>query len=170
MRWGATATTAGPCLTVTVLPEGKGKKPITMTIPNKEKKSKTINPPDSVKTLASQLKVGDTINVNYETTSTKCTFRSAEATGRLNTQNDTPFTFIAVRRLRHAGKNYQAVCAAKGSVTWSFLIPNGDSGPDPDLMKKTKEIRRGSQVKLTYEPFQYTFQLKDIEVVPKAAE
>ena len=155
---------------MTVLPEGKGKKPITMTVPNTEKKSKAINPPDTVKTLAGQLKVGNTVKVNYETTSTTCTFRSAEATGGLNAQNDTPFTFIAVRRLKHAGKNYQAVLAAKGSVTWSFLIPNGDSGPDPDLVKKTKKIRRGNQVKLTYEPFQYTFQLKDIEVVPKAAE
>ena len=39
----------------------------------------------------------------------------------------------------------------------------------PALVEKTKEIRRGNRVKLTYEPFQYTFQLKDIEVVPKAA-
>jgi len=155
---------------MTVLPDGKGQKPVTMTVPNKEKNSRTIEPPDSVKTLAGQLKVGDTVKVNYETTAMKCTFRSAEVTNGLNTRKDTPFTFIAMRRLKHAGKNYLAVFAAKGSVTWSFLIPNTDSGPDPDLVKKTKALRRGSLVKLTYKPFQYTFELKDIEVVPKAAE
>lgn len=152
---------------MTVLPDGDGAKPVTMTIPNKEKKSQAIDPPETVKALAGQLKVGDKVKVNYETTSSTCTFLSGEATGSLNTENDTPFTFIAVRKLKHAGKDYQAVVASKGSLTWSFLIPNTDSGPDPALLKKTEEIRRGNQVKLTYEPFQFTFQLKDIEVVPK---
>ncbi|HUU92979.1 MAG TPA: hypothetical protein VM238_17440 [Phycisphaerae bacterium] len=161
----------GPCLTMTVLPAGKEKKPVTITVPNADmtKKARTFDPPAAVKTLAGQVKVGDTVSVTYESTRTTCTLCSVSASGSTNTE-DTPFTFVAVRRIQHAGKPYQAVCAARGSLTWNFLIPNGDSGPDPELLKKTKELRRGNQIKLTYEPFQYTFQLKDIEVVPKAAE
>ncbi|KPK44885.1 MAG: hypothetical protein AMK72_11550 [Planctomycetes bacterium SM23_25] len=154
---------------MSVLPEGKGKMPVTMTIPNTSKPSRTIDPPAAVKTLAGQLKVGDPVKVTYETTARTCTFCSAEATGNAN-RTDTPFTFIAVRRLRHAGKEYQAVFAARGSLTWAFLIPNGDTGPDPELVKKTKEFRRGSEVRLTYEPFEYTFVLKDIEAAPQPAE
>ena len=161
----------GPCLTMTVLPAGKGKKPVTITVPNADtkKKARAIDPPAAVKTLAGQVKVGDTVNVTYESTRTTCTLCSASASGSSNTE-DTPFTFVAVRRVRHAGKSYMAVCAARGSMTWNFLIPNADSRPDPELLKKTKALRRGNQIKLTYEPFLYTFQLKDVEVVPKAAE
>jgi len=165
-------TGMGPCLTMTVLPSGKDKKPVTITVPNADtsKKARTIDPPAAVKTLAGQVKVGDTVNVVYESTRTTCTLCSASASGSPSDNKDEPFTFIAVRRTRHGGKSYMAVCAAKGSMTWNFLIPNGDSGPDAELLKKTKTLRRGNQIKLTYEPFQYTFQLKDIEVVPKAAE
>jgi len=162
---------------MTVVPDGPGKKPITLLVPNKMKESRTIEVSEAVKSLAGQLKAGDSVNLTYESSAGKATFSSATVTPGV-TEEDTTFTYGGTRKVSHRGKACQAVLASRGSLSWKFLLPDknadADDGkktayqPDPELLKKLKELRRGVAVRLTYKPSEFVFWLDSIEPVEPA--
>ena len=54
-------SSCGPQLTMTVVPEKKGARPVVIAIANKTKKSRYVNPADAAVRLAGQLKIGDKV-------------------------------------------------------------------------------------------------------------
>lgn len=174
---------------MTVIPE-KSSQPVVLTIPNKTKKSRYINPAEGVKRLAGQLKIGDKIQISYDKLYSTRTYKSGRSVGSSDTgAKPMVFSFVSTRKIRHGKEYYQAVVAGKGRRTWTFLMPNvePDAGadasaaagvrkipaqptPDPELAEKIKKYRRGDEVHLTYEPFKYVFALKDIETVQHSDE
>lgn len=163
---------------MTVVPDGPSKKPITLLVPNRMKESRTIEVSEAVTSLAGQLKVGDTVNLTYESSAGKATFSSATVTPGV-TEEDTSFTYAGTRKVTHRGKACQAVVASRGSLSWTFLLPDKDGSaaddskktayePDPELLKKLKEFRRGVAVRLTYKPSEFVFWLDSIEPVEPA--
>jgi hypothetical protein len=190
------STSSGPKLTMTVVPEKQGARPVVITVSNKTKRSRYVNPSDSAVRLAGQLKIGDKVNVSYDQLYSTRTFTGARVVESADSAS-TPlaFSFRSLQRVRHGKEYYQAVVAGKGAVTWTFLLPNveaeasptetesagdkaspraskipGQPTPDPELLKKVRKYRSGDEVHLTYEPYKYVFALKDIETVQQEGE
>ena len=172
VSWGASYTPQGSCLTMTVVPDTKEKTPITVNIPVAKKENGAAEPPDSVKALAGQLRVGDELELTYVKSGTALKYSSASAKGGGSPASDdaTVFTFGARRTVALRGKQVEAVVAGRGPMTWTFLLPDADPKddayqPDAELLKKVKECRRGNRVRLTYDPADFVFWLRGIEVV-----
>ena len=189
------STSSGPKLTMTVVPEKRGARPVVITVSNKTKRSRYVNPSASAVRLAGQLKIGDKVNVSYDKLYSTRTFTGARVVESADSAS-TPmaFSFRSLRRVRHGKEYYQAVVAGKGAATWTFLMPNveaesptetesptgkasprasripGQPTPDAELLKKVRKYRSGDEVHLTYEPFKYVFALKDIETVQQEGE
>lgn len=193
---------------MTVVPDGKNTRPVTITIPNTSAKSRTISPPAQVASLADKLKVGDPVRVSYDQLGSMRTYKAisplaptgvapgkgkGKGKGKGRTEAATAaepmtFTFSSTRKVRYNGTYYEAVTATKGSLSWTFLLPNtevlssgggstgkspaaaGKPSPDPELLAKVKRYRRGDEVSLSYKPSNYVFLLSDIEAVQLSDE
>lgn len=172
IQWGAASTREGPCLTLSVVPDTKDKTPMTVSIPLTKKDNGAVEPPDDVKSLAGRLRIGDEIQLTYVKSGTSLKYRAAAAKGADDPKRDeaTLFTFSARRTLSLRGNQVQAVLVTRGPMTWTFLVPDADPKdkayqPDPELLKKVQECRRGNTVRLTYDPAEYMFWIRDIEIV-----
>jgi len=157
---------------MTVVPETQEKTPITVNIPVAKKENGAVEPPDSVKSLAGQLRVGDALELTYVKSGTTLKYSKASAKGGGSPASDeaTVFTFGARRTVALRGKQVEAVVAGRGPMTWTFLLPDADPKddayqPDAELLKKVKECRRGNTVRLTYDPADFVFWLRGIEIV-----
>ena len=172
VSWGASYTPQGSCLTMTVVPETQEKTPITVNIPVAKKDNGAVEPPDSVKSLAGQLRVGDELELTYVKSGTTLKYSEASAKGGGSPASDDAavFTFSARRMVPFRGKQVEAMVVGRGPMTWTFLLPDADPKddayqPDAELLKKVKECRRGNRVRLTYDPADFVFWLRGIEIV-----
>ena len=157
---------------MTVVPETQEKTPITVNIPVAKKENGAVEPPDSVKSLAGQLRVGDALELTYVKSGTTLKYSEASAKGGGGPAGDeaTVFTFGTRRTVTFRGKQVEAMVAGRGPMTWTFLLPDADPKddayqPDAELLKKVKECRRGNRVRLTYDPADFVFWLRGIEIV-----
>lgn len=184
ISWGATSTSEGPALTMTVAQEGKKAGVVTITVPNQKSKTKsrTLNPPAPVRKLADTLKVGDPVKVSYDQLGSRRTYKSAAASGVSSSGGDEAgitFEFLSMRKVRHDGQYHDAVTVGKGKVVWTFLLPNvpadadakaTQTNPDPDLIAKVRKYRRGDEVTISHTPYKYAFLIEDIETVRRTGE
>ena len=157
---------------MTVVPDTKEKMPITVNIPIARNENGAVEPPDAVKSLAGQLRVGDELELTYVKSGGTLKYGKASAKGGGSPASDeaTVFTFGARRTVALRGKQVEAVVAGRGPMTWTFLLPDADPKdkayqPDAGLLKKVKECRRGNTVRLTYDPADFVFWLRGIEIV-----
>jgi hypothetical protein len=157
---------------LTVVPETQEKTPITVNIPVARKENGAVEPPDAVKSLGGQLRVGDELELTYLKSGGSLKYSKASAKGGGGPASDDAavFTFIAPRTAPFRGKQVEAVVVGRGPMTWTFLLPDADPKdaayqPDAELLKKIKECRRGNRVRLTYDPADFVFWLRGIEIV-----
>lgn len=194
LKWGVESKSSRPCLTMVVVPDGRGQQPVAITVPNQKSRSRSVNPPAAVERLAGSLKVGDRVRVSYDKFYSRRTYKSASRAGASSSTsggqgNLTTFTFTSLRKVRHGGSYHAAVTAGKGNISWTFLLPNvpggepmggasstsarraaaNDPTPDAKLLAEVKKYRRGDPVRLTYEPYKYVFAMKDIQPVQLSA-
>jgi hypothetical protein len=190
VRWDAVSTRTGPCLTMTVIPEitepTQKPTPLTIMVPNKEN-TRGLAPPESVEMLSGQLRVGDKVSVTYQKSGLNNVYKSAsrEAGGAnaadsgsnepgaaSGDTNDT-FVFVRAQKIRLGPKSYDAVVAARGTLSCVFLMADaeakealmGPPAPADGLAEKVKACQRGAKVRLKYQPHKYFFWLQDMEVL-----
>lgn len=174
LRWDALPTRTGPCLMMTVLQEAnekvKAPKPLAIQVPN-EKGSRGLAPPQQVESLAGQLKVGDKVEVTYQKSGMRLLYKMASAAGGTSDGTADEFTFVRRHRVRLGRNSYNAIIAGRGSLTWTFVVPDkamADAGvgeAEADLLQKIQACERGKKVRLTYDPHKFFFWLKDLETV-----
>jgi len=174
VQWGSVATREGPCLTMTVVPNTVTRTPLTVQVPavKKDKDKGPAAVPDAVKSLAGQLRVGDEIQLTYVKSGTALMYSAASAKGPADPARDeaSVFTFSGRRTVTVGGQRVEAAVVTRGPVTWTFLVPDADPKEDgyqadAELLKKVKDCKRGNTVRLTYDPAEYMFWLRGIEVV-----
>jgi hypothetical protein len=160
---------------MTVVPETEDKTPLTVNIPTTKKENGAVEPPDAVKSLGGQLRVSDEVQLTYVKADTGLKYCAASAKGSADPKRDeaTVFTFVARRTVALRGKQVEAVTVGRGAATWTFLLPDADPKdeayqPDAGLLKKVKECRRGNTVRLAYDPAEFVFWLRDIEITKPA--
>jgi len=158
---------------MTVVPNTQEKTPLTVTIPSTKKENGAVELPDFAKSLAGQLRVGDELELTHVKSgmALTCTSASAKVAGDPKGDEASLFKFAASRTVSFRGKQVQAVVASRGQMTWTFLLPDADPKddvyqPDAELLKKVKECRRGNTLRLTYDPADFVFWLRGIEIVP----
>jgi hypothetical protein len=122
-------------------------------------------------------RVSDELSLTYVRSGTTLKYSGATAAGPTDPKRDdaTVFTFAGSRAVPYRGKQVQAAVVNRGPLTWTFLLPDADPKddayqPDADLLKKVKECRRGQAVRLTYDPGECLFWLRDIEPVKPPEE
>ena len=176
VQWGTVQALTGPILTMTVTSDTKEKTPLTVVVPIK-KENGAAEPPADAKTLSGQLRVGDELQLTYVPTVPDPRYCSAKAgaTGDPKRDESTVFTFSARRTVPFRGKQVEAVFVTRGAMVLAFLLPDADPKddayqPDPGLLKKLRDLRRGNTVRLTYDPADFAFWLRDIEAVKPAAD
>jgi hypothetical protein len=164
---------------MTVVPNTKDKtalavQPLTIQVPavKKDKDKGPAAVPDVVKSMAGQLRVGDEIQLTYVKSGTALMYSDASAKWAGDPARDeaSVFTFSGRRTVTVGGQRVEAAVVTRGPMTWTFLVPDADPKEDgyqadAELLKKVKECKRGNKVRLTYDPADYLFWLRAIEVV-----
>jgi hypothetical protein len=157
---------------MTVVPDTQDKTPLTVQVPAAKNDQGAVEVPDAVKSLAGQLRVGDELQLTYVKSGTALKYSAASAKGPGDPKRDeaSVFTFSGRRTVTVSGQRVEAAVVTRGPVTWTFLVPDADPKKDgyqadAELLKKVKECKRGNQVRLAYDPADYLFWLRGIEVV-----
>ena len=160
---------------MTVTSDTKEKTPITVVVPFTKKENGAAEPPDAVKTLSGQLRVGDELQLTYVPVASGPRYSGAKAGAPGDPKRDesTVFTFSARRTMPFRGKQVEAVLVTRGTLVLTFLLPDADPKDaayqaDAELLKKIRDCRRGNTVRLTYDPADYAFWLRNIELVKPA--